>query len=280
MPSMPYLMNLQRSSTLLLLPLLAALLATGCGSAHPAHGGKLSEAMEKASEDNNGERNVEIRHDPVVEEPIEEEDSASFIAQTIADIIVIIAEPRTPSPSSGTRHGWLALTTGGGLIDLRETFGHYGIGLRLGLPVSDRSRISFTGDLALAAVSRTSRLARSTDDPLMVMSGGVQYGYDASQTPSSSGLYFLFGLHARAMRWSYRNAVTAGSLTVREDELYGFGFSAGIGTELVQTSAFRLGIEALPSATFWFPTTQNGFENDIFGSSFSMGFGAVFDFEL
>lgn len=54
--------------------------------------------------------------------------------------------------------------------------------------------------------------------------------------------------------------------TVSGDGLYGYEFFGGMGLNLAQFNHYQLGVELLPSVVLWQAYTDEGFDNDVFGT--------------
>jgi hypothetical protein len=70
--------------------------------------------------------------------------------------------------------------------------------------------------------------------------------------------------------WSYENGILVDDRTVNDDGLYGYEFFGGIGFNLVQFNKYHIGMEVFPSIVLWQAYTDEGFDNDVFGTLFML----------
>jgi hypothetical protein len=70
--------------------------------------------------------------------------------------------------------------------------------------------------------------------------------------------------------WSYENDILVDDRIVGSDGLYGFELLVGMGFNLAQFTNCQLGVELLPSIVMWDAYTDEGFDNDVFGTLFML----------
>lgn len=263
----------------LLSAMLAAACLAGCFGSEPPQRGKLSEAVEKASDDNDGDRKVSTppsRSSGDVDDAISaigviaslfRRDTNDTPPQRTVRIVHSAQEstmPASPDTTSIFEGGWISITGGVGATPsdafaTASTFGAY-----LGGSVGERGRIDVFVGFDRLPIDETSALIRSLNDDLVVTRIGIQYRYMVTPPHTALGFYLVGGGGFSYMGWTYRNAITSGTESIGDDAIDGLELYTGVGVNFLQTSRVQLGLEALPGVTIWSSETKRGFENDVF----------------
>jgi hypothetical protein len=260
----------KRPTSLLLLSFIPLFLAACAGSSR-SNGARLSEAMRKASDDNSGDRTVATR--PLYQEA----DTSGSLLGDFLSAVTIVHDSTSESPRDSrapkekqsdapAQPTWLSLGGGSGVINSNALYGLNHIEARLSGYLSQRTRLALIGGIDFAPVQTTSNLARSLDGGLLILNARGQFNWYTTPQHTFLGQYFFLGGGYNYMMWQYRNAIRAAGRSVRSDALDGVEFFGGVGLNLIQTKHFQLGGEVTPGIMLWFPTTSEGFANDVFSA--------------
>lgn len=257
-------MKLKRPQILILICSLALF---GCSShRHRPHGGKLSEAMEKASDTYPGERNIDTPHgeahphDFSIRAPM---DTQSLEPRTSGQIDV----PGPDKSVAKSQQGLIfSLAGGAGLFKSDDFHPLTHFDLSLGVYVTERHRWELYAGFGWAQVDKSDTLENAIDGGISKLSLGLRYKYFTTPRYTFLGHYLIVGAGYTDMLWRYRNDIQVDGRTIGSDSIGGVEVFAGMGFHLMQTRHFQFGVEVLPSAILWFPYTREGFDNDIFGN--------------
>lgn len=260
--------------------LLALGLQSCAGSTRRVRREKLSEAMEKASDDYEDEREVSP---PVY---VEEEDDEDRIVSV--EIIQPVHEDRDederlsrlreeerdtrreqPSPSYSSGPSYFnapvfMMTGGTGLMKSNDFYGIHTFSLGLGGYFGEYNRGEIVVGGGWASVQETGTLGKSLDEGVLLLNAGLQYKKFTTPRHTLFGHYFLLGAGYTWMYWGYANPIYDRYGLIRSDSLSGVEFSTGMGFNLLQTDAFQFGGELVPSVILWWFDTAEGFRNDVF----------------
>ncbi|MBM3326599.1 MAG: hypothetical protein FJY65_06425 [Calditrichaeota bacterium] len=255
--------------------LLLAVLGLLCGCyTTTVSRGKLSDPMNKASDDYKGERVVRTRDSLVV--PPE----SLWVWHNAPGHRYPPPEPAPQRRPLTNVFYSIGFNLSSGLLHGGDFYGYRGGGLSYEMFGVDKrddirvngekekpkgSRFDFNVKFASAPLQETSRLNRS-------LTGGVglfEIGGDADffTTPyyTFMGHYFIVSLHYAYMGWSYRNAVrTEEGELIEGDALQGLDLGLGMGWNPMQMRYLHIGLEATTGIILWDTYTREGFENDVF----------------
>ena len=252
-----------------------ALFVQSCASSNKNRSGKLSDAMEEASDEHKGERKVNTQPDP------DDEDEDNDIAYSVdagGHSSSLVANDSLTADSTlidvESNLNWFTLSGGTGLLKKDDFFGLNHASLALGAYAAQRHYFEVYAGISWAPVQETSMLSESLDGGVTLLQIGAGYKFYATPRHTFLGLYLCAGLGYAYMRWSYKNPFEAmaydengnelGMDTISGDGLSGFEMFAGLGVNLVQSKNFQLGAEVLPGLITWGGETSEGFNNDVF----------------
>jgi len=245
--------------------LISLLVIYGCASNSSNRKGRLSDAMEKSSDDYEGDRFVETIPDPDFGDDEEKERKKRRIKKKGAKF----SENKSKYKFSSlfVRHN------SGGMFS--NDF--YGInGLSLNLRVKSRPVDCWQVYLgySIAPVQETSHLSESIKSGVGIISLGTEYVKYTTPSYTFLSHFFLLGLEYNIMSWSYKNPIEAfeyddygniiGVEKINNDFLSGVDFHMGTGLSLFQTESVNLGMEVIPGIKLWWFKSNEGFSNDIF----------------
>lgn len=262
---------------ILLFIFMGLLLFNGCASSRR---GKLSDAMEKASDDYEGERVIESEDTEDDDEYYYDDDDEYEYDSVEHDDEQLVSEYDSVPPKTSSKINRFGITFGSGLLHSDEYYGlnHFNLNFHTG----KHDNVYFTGGFSWAPIQETSELTRSIKGNIKLLNIGI--GFQKYTTPPYTfmGQYFYGGINFNYMFWSYNNPIEIidydtgsdyySSTTIRSDRLKGLEFYAGVGIHLIQTKSFRIGGSLSPGVILWFWDTDEGFSNDVFDPFFYLKF--------
>ena len=257
--------------------ILCFLFLQGCCSSFLSggHRGSLSDAMEKASDDYEGDREVETEDDWAEDEhefeTVVSEDvtSSSLTGQTSA----------SQADSLNRIHGRVFTISGGpGLLSGEDYYGYHHVNLGFGICSKEHHIAQLYIGYMSVPVSTTGALHRSLDNGVLLLQAGGEIKYFMTPQYTFMGQYFIGGLAFHYMLWTYKNTIYADGESINSDSVTGFELYAGAGVNLMQTRYFQMGGECLPGVILWNNETSRGFKNDVFGTFWHVKFRINFNF--
>jgi hypothetical protein len=276
---------LRKNCCFLILFSVLIFLIQACATGHRPPRGRLSKAMDKASNQNKGSRVVKTdehqghhnSHSPLA---FSREDSPERNQNPEDNGEPSL--PEGPKPTQfeeeheNTGMGPFGLSAGVGLLksdDFTEM-----ISLDASIGISEkRSRLEFYLGGAWAGVDHTSELNDSIDNGVSLINVGIDYKRKITAEPKWHSPYFIIGAAYKRMFWQYQNRITTTQgERISSDSLEGVEVYAGLGKNFFQISGNKIGIEVFPSVTCWLPQTTEGFDNDVFDPFFMLNLRAVF----
>lgn len=235
--------------------------------------GSLSDAMDKASDDYQGERKVKAvvqREEPEYLTP----DDSHIKFET---------DGERPKQSPPLKDLWFGLQFGTGIVSTKSFYGVTSFALTGNQFISNKRSISFDLGLEYSPLQTTrslefdpqeDRIVKALDGGVITFFAGMNYRYYTTPKHTFIGNYFSAGGGVKSMFWSYKNpieireyndhGIDIGSETISSDQLWGFDLNAALGLNYIQFKHFSLGIEFNPGITVWGFNTYEGFSNDIF----------------
>ena len=260
--------------------LISAVGALFSGCASSIDRGSLSDAVDKANDDNNGDRRVigsgRDRSD--------EEDRSSCLSSCLFSFLDGDDDDVAASPASSEGYepclsdvmippGYAGIR----VLTSNRFSPNYtnatGIGLLWVNHYKKRRAVEYAIQMEIITTEEKSRLFGSIDQIFDIEAGvhGRRYS-----TPDFAfmGLYLKYGCDLNFLFWSYRNPVISeltdeqGDVieidTIKTDGLFGIDADIGAGWSFVQNKRVKISLELLAGGTlFWFDTFQS-FKNDLF----------------
>jgi hypothetical protein len=213
---------------------------SGCtGSESSSHRrGKLSDAVNAASDRNSGDRTVNADFD----EPSSENDAPSLIISTegkkdsmpsgfrdtaVAPSFRYKTLPRSKQEyldsvyrnddneqstrqedSSGTEQSFsVGVNASSGFLSSNEFYGMTSFGLNISGELEQGVFGEFGADMTFAPLQRTSMLSRSIEDGVILFDLNFQIRFPTTPEYTFVGQYFLLGGGANIMLWNYKNPI-------------------------------------------------------------------------
>lgn len=247
-------------------PLLLAALFAGCVTSSPYDRGSLSEAMERAPNEDPAEREVpnrrddpprgSDRRDPFEEDPFEEDD---WFEDHHEPTPRRDSEPRIASDADTL----LGMRFGSAIYSSRYFDPRFDTEAFVGFD-SGATEVHFFGGLKLVEPKANTALRDSIQDTVALLRAGVEVRlvpFEHWRVFSPYGILRAGGL---LMTWRFENPLIAGVEEIAGDSLGGMMLGAGVGVNIVDGERFRLGAALIPETNLFFVETSNGFENDVF----------------
>lgn len=266
---------MNQSLSILFSSIILAALSTGCFYTSEVDRGSLSDAMDKASDENEGDRKTE-------EFAIREEEAEVVVDAPVAPSTVS-RDPHKPLPDSlqaqrdaqeivqhtpPSESSWLGFMLGSGALASSDLYGLRSGGITFGGYLDRTGYLEISLAFANAPVQQTSKLSHSLRGGINIL--GIGADLHGSFTPPHTfiGITYFGGVTLDIMWWSYRNAIQAptygGYEEIDSDAVSGVDVHAGIAVTFWQLGATRLTFELVPGINFWAFDTFEGFDNDIF----------------
>ena len=236
--------------------------------------GSLSDAMDKASDDHQGDRKITAVKDPDM--PEEEQQEEDFITFEERNDNGTVQDEQLEGLSLG-------FSAGSGILSTESFYGMSAFSISLE-QIFEEKRSAFIeagGFYSPLQTVESDEFDPETDKIVQALEGGIFSLYANVRikfytTPEHTflGNYFGAGAGVHSMFWSYRNELEineydengnyTGTDTVKSDQLWGLDLNASAGLNVVQTDHFVMGIEFIPGVIIWGPETYQGFTNDVF----------------
>jgi hypothetical protein len=283
-------------------------------SGHHRRRGKLSDAVDKASDENEEDRKVDTKPEDrrrddyyeeqdeyvveIVEVPIMvpvvvNEDTGDTTLAVLSDAGSESSGPTQAGMSTDTQPEssiWLSLSGGTGLLKQDNFYGLNHFDISIGAYFSQRGRIEILVGGGWAPIQETSYLSQSLKNNVQMLNLGLVLKFYSTPRYTFLGQYFLFGLHYTLLHWEYKNPILAdvydefgyviGTEEISVDNLGGIGLYAGIGLNLIQSPGFQLGGELSPGVIFWGVETTQGFDNDVFDPFLYIKFSIILNIRI
>lgn len=257
----------------LLLILSAIVFAFGCAGPgrHLSHPTKLSKAMEKASDDYHGSRNIQTDSQPHSYDPpqLRHEEPCHSPPERVPPPSSSPESAASPSSKEGAQPSVFGLTAGYGFINGEDIYRIDHLDISAGGYLDANQRVEGFIGIGYPLIDETAELNRSVDG-IWLSTIGLRYKYFTTPRYTFLGHYFTAGAAYTSLRWTYENPIQAGDKQIKNDALEGLELFVGMGLNLAQTENFQLGLEILPSVILWNGDTSEGFDNDVFGDFYAL----------
>ncbi len=255
---------------LLALTVAAGTLMTGCTSTPTRNRGSLSDAMDKARDDNEGSRTVpnEPRQDPQPEPPIRERPRKPDYSQPGNENSSSASDSDTMTVSTeGTdARVWFGLRGGQSIREDRE-FGSYSDGdIFLDVQMAPSADVVLYAGYKACYVIEGSELDQSVEDGMFFFKAGVEGRYTPLPALPLFSPYVYAGIGGFSMFWAFENTLYSGSEAITSDGINGMILNVGAGLYLINLDRFRVGMNISPEVYLFGPLTNEGFNNDYFGA--------------
>ena len=235
----------------------------GCAPWSSPRRGKLSEAMEKAAENDKEKRTIEA------EEEDEEEIVEYGTIESQTQPQGFMNGDTSSTKAAGSNFTKIGLSFGSGILESSDYYGLNHIHFYFGGDIAERWRAYLSAGLGWAPIQQTSQLSKSIDGSVILLNAGLEFQRFSTPSYTFIGHYFLFGFDYNLLLWSYKNPIEIrenGRLTetISSDMLRGLGVYAGTGLNIIQTRHVLFGGSACPGTILWIGSTREGFDNDVF----------------
>lgn len=247
---------------------ISVFLYASCSTTPSEYRGSLSDAMDKAKDDHEGDRSVpDGTREP--DNPWQEEPRKKVPGRQPAGGNGSYEEPSDTdtgyAPSTaGPTDFWVGFRGGNGLSPNNEMEPLSDGEIFAGGEASPAFEFDvFAGYKAVRAVSGSS-LDESIEDSLLFLKAGFEGRFSPLPDLRFMSPYLSAGIGGFYMGWNFRNALTAGDETISSDSVTGLLMNVGVGVYPVKLDRFRLGVSLVPETCLFGPVTGEGFDNDYF----------------
>lgn len=230
---------------------LSALALVSCASSPDRYRGSLSDAMDKARDDNEGSRSVPdypIRGDYPDDEPdgpyVEASGTPLFAPGEEGGLIF------------GVRGATVHLSSEAWDADFDGDI-CAGVG-------GDEAEFLFYAGVHVADPLPGSGADASIDGSVGFLRGGGELRWFPFPERTYFSPHLDVGMAGFTMGWTFKNPLIAGNETIESDNLGGLILSAGAGVYLARFKHFELGFRVVPEVYLYGDTTSEGFLNDFF----------------
>lgn len=249
----------------------------GCATSGRKRRGSLSEAVEKTSDDYEGERKVHTEYEwedidydnddnDFFERERRKNDEDSFVDDLAEDTPV-----------------YFELKAGTGLLSNEHFYAINGFSLGVGLYPDENTKFGIFAGLDHAPVKETDSFSESLRNGTTIGSFGLQFKHLTTPDHTFIGNYITLGASLDIMGWSYKNPLTAyddygNTELINSDLLKGYECFIGTGLNLFNPEKVKFGSELTAGVIFWDWYTLEGFDNDLFNAFFYVKFRLLVDF--
>lgn len=238
------------------------LFVSGCGSTSTIKRGKLSDAMEKSSNEYEGRRHIESQRESYSNnlEPAETENQD--------DLLVIENNNESILPGGDdARMASFGLQRGYGLFSGEKYRTHDSYYVTLGSNEINRWRTALFIGTELIEVNPSSSLYQSVSKDLTLLSIGIKGEYMLLDRQQIVRPYLMGGVGASYLIWRYNNSFTSSSGgTITSDSVGGASLHIGAGLAIEPSKFIRITAEFTPKLHLLEESTRLNFENDVFGA--------------
>jgi hypothetical protein len=241
------------------------MLALSCvTSGGSRHRGRLSDAMEAARDDHEGDRTVNDDHR-------RDEPDRDYMVRQRHDREREMENDQNrgsagASSSLKVNDIRFGIRGGNGITNDSDIVTTFDGDLLLGMPLSKNLELDLFAGLKVAKAEEGSDLDASVKDAIFFLKAGLEGRYAPFPKWKIFTPYLIGGLGGYGMFWSFRNAITAGGDVIESDSLGGLLLYAGLGADLVKTKRLRIGLNLIQDGYLFSVVTSQGFTNDVFGS--------------
>lgn len=241
---------------------------------HHATRGKLSDAMEKSSDNYQGPREVIA---PPANTTIEEEKNSERIVFTSSadetqpfpdDHTFELAESRHRTKGEG-----VGLTKAIGIMpdNYFQQHSSYQFNYSFGQVDTNNGEFELYARYDAAAVKKGHKIYSSIRGDVTTLGIGAQLKFFQSQILPMLSPYYVGGVGMLATSWDYRNSFTVSDgSTIFRDSVFGGELYLGAGMRYSPIRFVNASIELGPRITLWDDVTNQDFENDVFRANFSI----------
>ncbi|NOR44788.1 MAG: hypothetical protein GQ534_04310 [Candidatus Delongbacteria bacterium] len=261
----------------------ALLLLSSCTTSRNRSAGKLSDAMEKSSDDYEGERKIKA----VVTEDEEDEDEYDGHGGYNGDTnyhnenpLFVTYEKEQSTNVLIPQDQWLGFQFGTGFLSSESFYGLSSFSLTGNMFTSKKRSLSYEfgfdySPLQTAEIDlNDSTIVNALEGGIVSLHAGFQRRFYVTPKHTFLGNYYSLGARVHAMFWEYKNELEVieydeydnpiGTDYVKHDHIWGVDLNAAVGFNLMQFKHLRIGVEFNPGITIWWFDTYQGFTNDVF----------------
>jgi len=238
---------------------IVAVFLSSCSTTPTEYRGSLSDAMDKSKDDHEGDRSVpDGTREPAYPERQPSGGNSPYDEPSDTGAY--------PASTAGPSDFWLGFRGGNGLYRDNSMEPLSDGDVLAGAEASPRLEFDLYAGYKAARAVAGSSLDESIKDPLLFLKAGIEGRVSPFPDWLFMSPYLSAGMGGFYMGWNFRNALTAGDETITTDSVTGFLMHVGAGIYPVRLDRFRLGVSIVPETCLFGPVTNEGFDNDYFGS--------------
>jgi hypothetical protein len=250
-----------------------ALAGTSCMTSPGAYRGSLSDAMNKARDDNEGSRSVPSKppKNREVAPPVHSDKEAPVTGRSRPDTEESEPVEWDGDLFFGARGGIVALSS---IPRAADGWGD----LLVGSSGETMDAVLFAGMKAVMP-SDGSSLDLSTRESLLFFRAGGEMRFLPFGESDAFAPYFGAGVSAFAMFWQFQNPVYSLGDRIDGDAISGVTLSASAGLYVIRSEHVNVALSVTPEVSFFYDTTFQGFANDWFAPYGSIAIGTEIFFK-
>lgn len=248
--------------------LLFMLTVSACATVEPPYRGKLSDAMEVAADDFNGDRRLPV---PESRSSVESETDAAANLELMGSASPAVAETSQSDPEVWYRNIMISRGLG------RAFGGDYQDHSSVQLSAAGENQQSMQYEVYVGyeevSLRTNSSLYPSIKGNLDILTAGMKLKHYYKPHSERVRPYLSGGAGGAYMIWSYRNPfTTTNGDIINSDNLSGFTLRVAAGIEYKPVKFMSLFAEASPKIHLWNERTGKGYDNDEFNTMFLAAF--------
>jgi hypothetical protein len=236
-------------------------LGIGCTTTSHRDRGSLSDAMDKARDDYEGEREVpdEEKDDPP---PYEKDRDDENDYDSNNDYRDSYSSDSTADPLGDPR---MLLRGGQGFVNDPYFNSLFDGEILLGAG-DEFVEIYVLAGLKTLTVQEDHSISLSIKPESFMLHAGIEGRFYPLPSFSFMSPYLMARLGGFFYFWTFLNPLTSGSDTISSDTVGGAFAGVGAGIDLLHTEYFRLGGQVIPEVYLFGEETSQGFQNDYFSA--------------
>lgn len=245
-----------------------AMAGTSCMTASGASRGSLSDAMNKARDDNEGSRSVPSgppRSNDITP-PANSDRDAPVVGRSRPDSEAAEPVQWDGDLFFGARGGINAVSS---IPRDADGWGDLLIGLS-----GNTMDVDFFAGVKVVNPREGSSIELSTRDNLLFFRAGGEMRFLPFGDSDAFAPYFGVGLGGFAMFWEYQNPVYSNGDKIYGDAISGVSLSASAGLYVIRSRHVNVALSVTPEISFFYDTTFQGFTNDYFAPYGTVALGA------
>jgi len=265
------------------------ILLSSCTTSRNRSAGRLSDAVEKSSDDYEGERKINAVVTEEDEDEVEEnytshkyQENKNYSYNNENPLFITYKKNESKNINLGRDH-WLGFQFGTGVLSSDSFYGLSSFALTGNQYTREKRSFSYELGLDYAPLQTTEtatfdpledEIVQGLEGGIVSIFAGVKRRFYTTPKYTFLGNYFAVGARIHSMFFEYKNElaideydeydVLIGTDYVKHDHIWGVDFNVATAVNIMQFKHLRIGIEFNPGVTIWWFDTYQGFTNDVF----------------